>query len=167
MDENSVLFSDISGKLPDHVKSVKSIADALMCFHEAREKTYNMSFARRGETGVWMNLGRKYDRIDVLANQVFEKVGAGEKPGNVGVTLVDTLADIIVYALKWIDVIRVTRPQDLDTWINQVFCKDTGIAPSEAYALFGLWQEEPEKIRSQFTKFVDALKHTTDLEHEE
>lgn len=141
--EGSTLFADISGKMPDHVVKVKDAADALMCFHEAREKTYQMSFAKRGEVGVWMNLGRKTDRINVIATQVFEAVGAHEELGNNGVTLVDTLVDIAIYAMKWIDVIRATRPMDMEAWIANVFCKDTGMEFGTACRLFGV---EPQIV---------------------
>lgn len=137
-DEGSTLFADISGKLPEHVDHVSGIAQALMAFHEARETTYQMSFAKRGEVGVWMNLGRKTDRINVVATHVFEAVGAGNDLGNDGVTLVDTLADIVVYALKWMDVIARTRPDDFQGWVSNVFCKDTGMEFGTAMRLFGV-----------------------------
>lgn len=124
-------FEDLSPLLSNHVDDVSNIMDALQPFHAAREETYNLSFARRGESGVWMNLARKYDRLDLLASHVLE--GAN---GNAGVTLVDNLIDTAMYALKWVAVIRKLRPEDFKAWIEQVYCRDTGMDLDMALLLF-------------------------------
>lgn len=138
-------YEDLSPKLQEHVKDVIAIAMALMPFHEQREKTYNLSFAKRGETGVWMNLMRKTDRLDGLCAKVF----SGEQ-GNNGVTLVDTLVDIAVYAMKWLAVIKQIRPEDMEMWIGEVFCKETGIDIKQAMDMFEM--RDPEGATYDVTK---------------
>lgn len=130
-------YNDLSPKLQEHCQDVLAIAMALMPFHEKREDTYQLSFAKRGETGVWMNLMRKTDRLDGLCNKVF----SGEE-GNNGVTLVDTLVDAAMYALKWLAVIRQIRPEDMEMWVGSVFCKETGIEVKQAMEMFGMWDAE-------------------------
>lgn len=123
MDER---VDDLSQVLPEHVDDVKIIALILLKFHEHRERTYKLSFAKRGEHGVWMNLARKYDRIDGLVRALFSGHDVGE-------TLVDTLADTAIYALKWLAVIDQIRSDDWDDWLENVFCRETGISRDKVY----------------------------------
>lgn len=125
-------LSDLSPQLErTHIQDVTNIAMALLPLHEAKEKTYRLSFAKRGEAGCWMNLGRKYDRI----NGLVEKVLVEDQEG---VTLVDTLADLAIYSLKWLAVIKVIRRDDLRDWVLNTYQKDTGMPPGKALGLFGL-----------------------------
>ena len=122
------MLGDLRPLLDEHVRDVEKIASNLLPFHEARENTYKLSFARRGESGVFHNLARKYDRID----------GLFDWEGNGGVTLVDTLVDNAIYSLKWLAVIKQLRPQDLERWLKEVYCPDTTMPLEDAMRLFGL-----------------------------
>lgn len=142
-------FDDLSPELQEHCQDVLAIAMALMPFHEKREETYNLSFAKRGESGVWMNLMRKTDRLDRLSNKVF----SGEE-GNNGVTLVDTLVDTAMYALKWLAVIKQIRPDDMEMWIATVFCKETGIEMKQAMEMFGMLDDVTAEMLKNSPYFV-------------
>ncbi len=126
-------FEDLSGQLEDHCDDVRVIMLALLPFHKAREATYNLSFAKRGETGVWMNLMRKTDRLDRLASKVMSTKDGSPADG---VTLVDTLVDTAMYALKWLAVIKRIRPEDMEAWVADVYCRDTGMESGEALAKY-------------------------------
>ena len=128
-------FEDLSPMLETHVTDVTHIMSALLPFHKAREETYKLSFAKRGESGVWLNLARKYDRLDPLAARVL----AGDGKEHDGVTLIDTLVDTAMYSLKWLAVIRELRPETFDEWIKQVYCSDTGDTFDEACTEFNLY----------------------------
>lgn len=131
---NQSSFNDITGQLENHIQDVAALMRMLEPFHQAREETYQLSFARRGEVGVWFNLARKYDRLDPLAGRVSTQVVTGEEvENNDGVTLVDTLVDTAMYALKWIAIIRVLRPEHFEKWVEQVYCRDTGMTVEEAF----------------------------------
>lgn len=125
-----------------HLKDVEAIMQALLPFHQSREATYRMSFAKRGEALVWGNLARKYDRIDNLAKDTFD--GNGNNPG---VSLVDTLIDLAMYSLKWVAIIRHIRPDDLQAWIERVYCHDTGMELQDALKLFNAhWSQAISKV---------------------
>lgn len=134
---NQSSFEDITGQIQYHIEDVEELMEALKKFHEAREQTYQLSFAKRGETGVWLNLVRKTDRLDPLAARVMTSVVTGEEVlENDGVTLVDTLVDMAMYSLKWLAIIKVIRPDHFHEWLEQVFCKDTGMDMQEAGSFF-------------------------------
>lgn len=133
-------FEDLSPLLGNHTDDVESLMETLKPFHRAREETYQLSFAKRGEAGVWLNLARKYDRLDPLASRVMAQVVAGEDvENNDGVTLVDTLVDTAMYALKWLSIIEIIRPEHFTEWLEQVYCRDTGMDINEARVFFGHW----------------------------
>lgn len=162
-------FEDLSPKLDNHISDVASLMHALLPFHSAREETYQLSFAKRGEAGVWMNLARKYDRIDLLASRVLSS-----DDGNNGVTLVDTLVDTAMYALKWLAVIGQLRPEELLKWIEDVYCRDTGMALDEALAQFASVGVDVAETCADYTSqfigleklishdYVDAVGHAYD-----
>lgn len=127
-------FVNLAPQLENHVKDVEQLMALLALFHEARERTYRLSFAKRGESGIWMNLARKYDRLDGLVERVLAD-------GVEGDTLIDTLIDTAVYALKWVAVIKRIRPDDLDKWVRSVYARDTGVDPDEASKAFLDWDE--------------------------
>lgn len=94
----------------------------LLTYQQSKEVGYGGSWARRGEVGVYMNLMRKSDRLETLVPLVL----SGECDG---MALVDTLADLINYGMMWISYIGAARPNDLEKWIRDVFCKETGADP--------------------------------------
>jgi hypothetical protein len=131
-----------------HLKDVENIFKALLPFHEARERTYNLSFAKRGEVMVWGNLGRKYDRIDGLISKVLID-------GQEGTTLIDTLVDLAIYALKWVAVIKVIRPADLEEWVLTQYVKDTKMSNPDALAAFGLtFRSDPNEISAEVRRRI-------------
>lgn len=128
------IFENLAKKLggyKTHVKNVKQLADALYIFHESREQTYKLSFARRGHVGIYMNVMRKCDRVESVAQRFLEE-------GKDGVVLVDTMVDMAMYSLKWLDAIKQTDRAVFVEWITTVYCKDTGMRINDAMALFGL-----------------------------
>ena len=86
-------FTDLSDTLKlskgsaGHIAIFNLIANQLITYHCNQEQTYELSFSKRGEIGVWMNLARKYDRIDTLSKRLFEEKGKNSP------VLVDTLID--------------------------------------------------------------------------
>ena len=110
------LYKDLSGKAGDHVNDVNVLMSLLHNLHVAKERVYNLSFCRRGLVGVWMNLARKYDRIDAMS--------CSEDYRNF--TYIDTLFDTAAYALKMVDILRKMYPEAFDKWLENVYCEYTG-----------------------------------------
>jgi hypothetical protein len=104
----------------NHVKRVDELATMLLDFHRNRERTYQMSFAKRGFVGVFMNLVRKTDRMDAVAQTWLEAEGQLN-----GTVLVDTLVDTAIYSLKWLALIwameqRTDTNLGLHQWLRQL-----------------------------------------------
>lgn len=121
---NDMLYQDITKQVSvlNHVNDVEDLMQVIQPFHAVREGTYKMSFAKRGEIGIWMNLARKYDRMDGL----MEKIGRG-KVGDVYNVLIDTLVDLALYSLKWLAIIRRFEPLAWEEW-----CVDNGVVDDDA-----------------------------------
>lgn len=97
----------------EHVKEVNMLLLDLMKFHEAREATYKLSFAKRGEVGIWMNVARKYDRLEELMAQYVEA-------GNVDhAVLCDTLADLALYSVKWLQILDHAGKEGFQDWYKR------------------------------------------------
>ena len=112
----STNFQDLSAILAkEHCDDVQAVMQILNEFHRQREATYDLSFAKRGEVGIWINLARKTDRLDKVVAKVLE----GELGYNV--VLVDTLVDTALYAMKWLSVIRTVRPNDWRDWFDVTY----------------------------------------------
>jgi hypothetical protein len=124
-------YRDLSELLPNHCQDFEALLTGLLTYHNIQENTYKRSFAKRGEIGVWMNLMRKIDRIDGIAESLFEH-------GDNGMLLVDTLIDSAVYSIKWLAVIGKIRPKDLHDWLAGTFCPATNISIAQARKMFGL-----------------------------
>lgn len=120
MTVNRSLFNNIAPQLGNHINEVDNMLQLLSLFHEAKEKQYQRSFAKRGEAGVWYNLMRQLDRVDGIAQ---EALTAGEYSAG----LVDTLVDVTLYAVKWLAVIQVLRPEDFQKWLREAYCPYMGV----------------------------------------
>ena len=97
-------------------KRVENLMLDLSVFHKAREKTYKRSFARRGFVGIFMNLVRKTDRLDALVESLLKTTSERHL-----ITLIDTLVDITLYALKWLDAIKIVYPEQYKQWESSVY----------------------------------------------
>ncbi len=141
-------FTDLSDiisvniKNSSHIYQVDEIIRVLMMYHHKQEETYQLSFSKRGEMGVWMNLARKYDRIDTLSKRLFEEKGKNSP------VLVDTLIDTVIYALKWLAVIKVLRPEDIQEWMALTYARTMNVSSEKAMDL--LFDHSDEKPPAAF-----------------
>ena len=128
-------FKDLSTELKSsmgsagHIAIFNLIANQLIAYHNNQEQTYKLSFSKRGEIGVWMNLGRKMDRLDPIAERLFEESGNSS-------LLVDVLVDMAIYAIKWLAVIYEIRPEDLQNWVATTYATTMRMPPDQALELF-------------------------------
>jgi hypothetical protein len=130
----------------NHVKRVDELATMLLDFHRNRERTYQMSFAKRGFVGVFMNLVRKTDRMDAVAQTWLEAEGQLN-----GTVLVDTLVDTAIYSLKWLALIwameqRTDTNLGLHQWLVEVFCPETGTDVRQLLKELYPGQEEEDDV---------------------
>lgn len=138
MNVKNFLTKDFTKEIPvdHHLADVENLVESLMSFHKRRESTYKMSFAKRGEVGIWMNLARKYDRMDGL----MEKIVAGDE--SIRLTLIDTLVDLALYALKWLAIIIAYDYKSWESWTEE-----NGVGYSDASE-----DEEKEELENYILK---------------
>lgn len=80
-----------------------TIEDVLDRLHRAKDRAYGDAWCRRGELlGIFANLARKHDRLEVAA--------AEDVPASVE-SLPDTLADLAVYAGKYLTWLASHEPE--------------------------------------------------------
>ena len=98
--ESNFAFSAVLG-ICAHIEAVKG-------------KGYQASWQKRGiKDGAWVNLQRKWDRLEAL----FER-GLSTEDG--GETMITTLADLAVYAIKTIALRTEMNPAEFRAWIKEV-----------------------------------------------
>jgi hypothetical protein len=118
-----------------HIEDTAKIAKALMTLHWWKEQQYDRSFAKRGETGVFHNLARKFDRIEHdMSRDVIDA------------STVDAIADLAVYAVKWMDILCKVHQSAVIEWLENVYCPATGALLSTAKIEFGINEDEFESI---------------------
>ena len=120
--DKSDLYSDLRPVAGNrHLDDVRNLMVLACNLHEAKENVYKLSFCRRGIVGIWMNVSRKYDRIDAMASEENYR----------DFTFIDTLFDVAVYALKFVAILRKLYPAAFDKWLKNVYCEYTGIVYEE------------------------------------
>jgi hypothetical protein len=81
---------------------LKEVADLLTQLHRHKDAAYGDAWRRRGEViAIFANLARKYDRLERALD---EEEPAATEP------LADTVADLCVYAGKYLTWLAETRP---------------------------------------------------------
>lgn len=129
-----------------HIGNVAGIAGLLFgLIHAEKEKTYKRSFARRGIIGVFMNLARKWDRIETFV-----------KADECGVEMIDALADMAVYAVKWLDIIRTLYPELFALWVERVIYQDLGMTEKEAKEIYEAYMRMSEESCGKVVQEADV-----------
>lgn len=91
---------------PDEVQIRAAILALLERLHRHKDAAYGDAWRKRGEViAIFANMARKYDRLTVAFN---EHRPAATEP------LADTVADLCVYAGKYLTWIAEQHPADLD-----------------------------------------------------
>lgn len=77
----------------------------------SKEGTYGDSWARRKEIGVFMNLARKFDRLESMMID-----GAKDE---VGESKIDTVGDTANYGLLWMTYFVRNSPKEFAQWAKE------------------------------------------------
>ena len=99
----------------------KPLFTVLLAIHRMKDITYGRSWERRGEMGVLHNVFRKVDRIEMAVDNIHT---SNDWPGCGEESLVETVADLVVYGLLWLDRMAEVGPAEaLHTWAAQTLAK--------------------------------------------
>ncbi|MGH2532371.1 MAG: hypothetical protein ACRDJW_08695 [Thermomicrobiales bacterium] len=91
----------------------------LETLHAKKDAVYGDAWRKRGETlSIFPNIARKYDRLEIAATQGELFQAATGKLSRTVEPLLDTVADLAIYALKYLTFLaeqqRTTFPSELD-----------------------------------------------------
>lgn len=101
---------DILGTTEYHIADVDETAKMLLDLHARREQIYHKSFAGRGLIGIYMNMARKWDPFESLA----------QRGQWLHIKMFDAVADLAVYSLKMLTVLRVLDKDSYEAWLRSL-----------------------------------------------
>lgn len=102
------------------IEDYPEVGKVLYELHCARNVQYQDSWKKRGHLGVFFNLARKFDRIEVFSLLVRTK-GEIEALKQIGPSLLDSLADLVNYGVLWLAYFREEEPELYTRWKMQQF----------------------------------------------
>lgn len=98
------------GLLPDG-KTILEILPTLLILQQNKELFYGDSWRKRGHLSAFMNLARKFDRMECMFSEAVNNSGVDELfDENQFETFLDTVADLTVYGLLWTSFIAKEYP---------------------------------------------------------
>lgn len=103
-------------------KNIIYVFSALVKLQNDKAKLYGRSYCKYGDIGVFMNLSRKWDRIDNIMhnamNNGVDKVLHSGSSSTATETFVDTVADMATYSLLWLGYIKETHPDEWERFLD-------------------------------------------------
>jgi hypothetical protein len=120
----SVDIVQANDKQPDHRLELDFmvVASMMNTLQTAKNVHYDNSWSKRGMLSMFMNVERKYERLDT---QIFSELGdAGSE------TFMDTLGDFAVYAVKMFAWYAARNPQAYLRWMLEVQKEREAVFPT-------------------------------------
>lgn len=116
----------INGDLTQDAENVLEIIPSLVELQNDKGHQYGRSYCKMGDTSIYFNVARKYDRIENIIKRALEngveKTLHGGDSSTATETFLDTVSDLAVYSLMWAGYIKETHP---DEW--ESFKKSNGL----------------------------------------
>lgn len=99
-------------------ENMLAIFPALIKLQNDKGNYYGRSWCRHGDLSAFFNLERKWDRIYNIMDRAMNETGTqalftSDETGTATETLLDTIADLGIYAFMWVGFIRERYP---DAW---------------------------------------------------
>lgn len=108
-----ITATDLAADVVTETNQGFAIVCGLLARIEAvKGKHYAASWEKRGESGVFANVARKFDRLDNLLGH--------EEGDDGGENVTQTLGDLAVYSLKWLCRRAMTHPLEFEKWIKEI-----------------------------------------------
>lgn len=98
---------------PDNL-SVQEVLPYFLKLQNQKEEFYGSSWKNYGDTSAFLNLARKFDRIDKIMRDAMEHGTEhlfDEDAGLATETIFDTIADLTIYGLMWSADIAKRHPE--------------------------------------------------------
>lgn len=100
---------------PDGINAQKVVTAILNLQHD-KEAVYGQSWRKYGQMSAFLNVARKWDRIDnIVQNAVENGMSAlfSDESGTAQETFLDTVVDLASYSLLWVGYLASEHP---DMW---------------------------------------------------
>ena len=121
MSSNRQFLSEMSNFMeheplcPDS-ENMLAIFPALVKLQNDKGNFYGRSWCKHGDLSAFFNLERKWDRIYNIMDKAINETGTqslftSDKTGTATETLLDTIADLGIYAFMWVGFIRERYPE--------------------------------------------------------
>lgn len=141
----SVDTIQVNHEHPDHRLELDFmvVASMMNTLQTAKNVHYDNSWSKRGMISMFMNVERKYERLDT---QIFSEVGdAGSE------TFMDTLGDFAVYAVKMFAWYAARNPQAYLRWMLSVQKEHEAVFPTHTPEPV---KEETAPVRNRITEDI-------------
>ena len=103
-------------------KNLKEIMPVLIKLQSDKGRQYGRSYCKMGETSIYFNVARKYDRIENIMKRALEdgveKTLHGGDSSTATETFLDTVADIANYSLLWVGWIKENYPDEWERFVK-------------------------------------------------
>ena len=106
----------LDGEMTQDTENLLEIIPALLRLQNDKGHQYGRSYCKMGDTSIYFNVARKYDRIENIIRRALdngvEKTLHGGDSSTATETFLDTVSDLAVYSLMWAGYIRETHPDE-------------------------------------------------------
>ena len=82
---------------------------------------YGRSYIKYGETSIFMNISRKFDRVENIMKKAMEngtKSLHGDGSSTPTETMLDTVVDMGLYSIMWAAYIKEQYPEEYDKFLS-------------------------------------------------
>lgn len=117
MDSIIMKYKEVLGtedKFYEDSVAVQNILPYLLLLQNNKEKCYGESWRKYEDIGAFLNLARKYDRIENIMKRAMLEGTQVLWDGSSDLsteTILDTIADLALYSLMWTSYIATRYPQ--------------------------------------------------------
>jgi hypothetical protein len=142
--------------------SQPEVARVLGTLHAKKSAVYGDSWRKRGELlSIFPNIARKYDRLEIAVESGELDLAARGALDRTVEPLVDTLADLAIYAAKYLTFLAESQPNAFSTQASAATCADFEGALRTVLArkpAFRNAREERSDVRTLFGKIAVAMQ---------
>lgn len=113
-------LEDITPNTQD-TKNLLDVVPALVQLQDDKGKLYGRSYCKYGETSIFFNLSRKWDRIEnIMMKAIKDGEGSLHSSDSTSATetFTDTVADMATYSLLWLGYIKENYPDEWEHFLK-------------------------------------------------
>lgn len=114
-------YLDSQPELCEDNIAIMEMMPKLLKLQNDKGRVYGRSYLKYGEISTFMNVGRKFDRIENIMKKAME-TGTdslhGEASRTATETLLDTIVDMGLYSIMWAGYIKEMYPEEYNRFLS-------------------------------------------------